>query len=91
MRSLSIHTHLESVYIRAYVANHGYLDLSKKSGYARSVNWILFVQYVVPTLVIEQVNKQQTDAPQAKKLPLESLNACNQALLALSRIYAIIL
>lgn len=36
-----------------------FIDISQKQGYARGVDWIMFLQEIVPTLLIEMFAKQQ--------------------------------
>ncbi|KAI9492999.1 hypothetical protein BDB00DRAFT_788343 [Zychaea mexicana] len=44
-----------------------FIYLQSQSGYARSVDWITFMRYIVPTLVIEQIDQQQQHARADKK------------------------
>ena len=36
------------------------IDVTKRSGHARAVDWIDIIMYVFPTIVVEQLRKKQT-------------------------------
>ena len=60
------------------------LDISQKSGYARGVDWILFLETVVPTVLIEMYEKQEHECKKGRR-EQEKLQEITIALRALSR------
>ena len=67
------------------------IDLEKQTKYARAVDWIMFMRYVVPTLVIELLDKQQQQAKEEKKKNTQHLQEAKKGLVALSKAYDLIL
>ena len=56
------------------------IDVSRKAGFMRSVDWISFMLYVVPTLVFEQLETEyKKPAPQIKAL-MSLVTGCALAL-----------
>ena len=67
------------------------IDLETQAGYARAVDWIAFMRYVLPTLVIEQIDKQQQEAKPDCKKDSNAIKDAKKALIALSKIYCLAL
>lgn len=60
------------------------LDISQKSGYARGVDWILFLETVVPTVLIEMYEKQEHECKKGHR-GQEKIQEITAALRALSK------
>ncbi|KAG2213291.1 hypothetical protein INT45_014317 [Circinella minor] len=75
--------------IKLFIENT--VDMQQQPGYARAVDWITFMVYIVPTYVIEQLDKQQQECKKKKKKNKRVLEQAKLALLALSKAYKLIL
>ncbi|KAG2217346.1 hypothetical protein INT45_010278 [Circinella minor] len=68
-----------------------FINLETQAGYARAVDWIAFMRYILPTLVIEQIDKQQQEAKPDYKKDSNAIKDAKKALIALSKIYCLAL
>ncbi|KAI7846790.1 hypothetical protein BDC45DRAFT_576644 [Circinella umbellata] len=69
----------------------GMANLETQAGYARAVDWIAFMRYILPTLVIEQIDKQQQEAKPDCKKDSNAIKDAKKALITLSKIYCLAL
>ena len=55
-------------------------DVARKTGLLRSVDWIIFMQFILPTLVFEQlIKKYGSNAPQVEAI-MAFVIGCSTAL-----------
>ncbi|KAG2216889.1 hypothetical protein INT45_010585, partial [Circinella minor] len=67
------------------------VDLHQQPGYARAVDWIVFILYIVPTYIVEHLDKQQQKCRAHKKKNPRVLEQAKLALVALSKVYELVL